>query len=591
MISFHSFCSMIVEDVLNGTTLHYALRNPKFEKSIWSDQKMDVLTFSSPAEWNGLIRLEENLNSWAKQLMIDEELKNTAIKSMRKDLLFLYKQKSIEFGEIWEGEYQQSIQNYCNKIIPESLYLEMDAFTLNGHVLVVDLNVYAIEKDRPGEYDETLQYDELHYFDLNTGEKLDPSTFFDTSKLTQLRNKIKKEVPKEVWVSIQNTENLFTEPVFYGASFYFILSGSANASNETSFNYHQRFTLEEIKPFLNKSGAFKPYLNHTEEFPVHPFIFTSDIETSGAWYQKDYIALLNEDYLIEEDVNPEIHSASYYHQTENGDRLVEFAKYNNNGKIILKVRYDLENSLTEDSTTYSYHTNGLLKSIESYSFEEADENEDTEKNDEDDEDDDNEDIIQYKAILNETCFFNEQEYLIESVYYNEDWSEYFSYNTKEFVKFHYFKNKMIYDGYVESVLGSGISIDFINAIDIWNNYGIERDVKMPTIPIKINDTKIHQEKFYNNNDTHVLDLTLEDNRIISGTQHYGKSNTIEFKIKYNANGQPISYSDQNHSLEYDTISSHIYTVERDRFGKVISYEVKYITPKAETTHKYKVVYE
>src|SRR5690606_9067993 len=158
-----------------------------------------------------------------KQLMFDEQLKNKAINGMRKDLLFLYQQKAIEFGASWDFDKEQSMRDYCNNIIPVNMYLNMDAFTINGHILVVDLNVLAIEKDEPGVYYESLEYDELHDFDPHTGDKIDTTTFVDATKLTQLRNKLKKEVPKEVWESIQASKILFTEPGFDGASFYLIL--------------------------------------------------------------------------------------------------------------------------------------------------------------------------------------------------------------------------------------------------------------------------------------------------------------------------------------------------------------------------------
>jgi hypothetical protein len=324
--------------------------------------------------------------------------------------------------------------------------------------------------------------------------------------------------------------------------------------------------LEEIQPFLKKGGALAPYLLLEEVAPKSSVKLDQFRLESGAWYQKDFSILTNKEYLIEESVNPGVHSASYYLDHDGSDILVQCAEYNKKGKITTKVKYDYSGTETEDSTLYFYHSNGELKRIDYYDVQWDDDT----------------------IYCNVSYHYSDRGDITSIIYVDDDWSSFIDYFYTDHVSLKYFKDKAIMDGYVTSPMGTGLVDDGVEAFHLWEGYEIQRfnshkygDIQSLTK----NGNKLYEERLYNKRDTFIVDLILEKDRVVAGNLLY--QNIMGITVTYDKDGKPLSYSHTN--SEGNTRNS--YLVSRDKFGEVVNYRTVYTTSKGTRERVYKIVYD
>lgn len=480
-------------------------------------------------QWKGEEAVNLELKKLATEMVQSQGFYDRFTRHFTENLAWIFKQEYVEYPEEETKEVTDAYIATLKDYQPAEIDIELEAVALNGHILIVNAGYYyEASKDGREAYYDDLWYEELYYFDLITGERVEPLQIFNQDQQAAFISEALLRVDKK-WKGIINEETIRNgRPIFRGGSFYYLLLGTADVEYIYELNYQLRFELEEIQPFLDKNGPFGDYLNHKSEVPS--ISFAGEYE-SGAWYQQDFNGLIRQQYLSEEPVQKGFKRTEVYETDIRGNRsLSAQCWYNKRGQIIRRLSYK-SGGKTRDSALYTYHPNGENKMIHViYILKKSKYVDD--------------DI----ELTEEKYHFNEQGNMTLYEDIEDGWNK-FDDNFMSYLRYHftYFGEKILVDISYDTPYGVGLYLDDdvekyvvdngyivkVGRVEKNENseYSLTRKGDLITYFMKRNTNEIRHE------------FLVKKGKIIAGTLSSEPLST--FNVSYLKNGKPSIYSTES----------------------------------------------
>ena len=527
-LMFNFFAADYIVDFLNDTKV---ARNYRSERVKGNKYGGDYFQIFYPVlrnnDWKGEEKVNENINNLAIHMAMSQEVHDRFMKYFFENLTYLFE---MEYKDELEGEPNPYI-DLLDSFYPDDVGIDLDIISLNNHIIVVNCIIdYNASRGKHSTYYKNLQYEELAYFDLNTGEQIDPVTFINPNKLEVFHAEAYSKISEEAteFITMEDVKN--GKPVFKGASFYYVVKGNSDATFQSDYNYHVRFELEEIQPYLNKKGGYSAYLKHHKSAPPIVCSMTMDrFGNSNNWYSRDYRQIQNINELLEEPINGKFRATLAYKWKDDNTKYLKYKNtFNKAGYITTQLKYESDGDL-EDSIVFHYYDNNVIKMIQFFDVDYIKEYQN---------DPDYEELDWWEDLW----YFDEKGNmtLYEGTY--DTWNEYDQdYMEHEVMHYSYFGDKVFVDCSYRCKYGTGMT-EGEEFYVIQNGYAIKTTRYLTNKKMEYKIQQKGKELIFNNThykDTMLFILQLKSDRIVSCT--IDANADWSFKVEYNNDGSPTLY--------------------------------------------------
>lgn len=517
-----------VNDHLNDTYVRHFYKSEYLEENNFVDDEIYVsYPLLSENKWKGEAIINEVLRNKALEMAQSKEIYKEFMQYFYDNLEYYLYWYLNDFDENPNGTMSsKDIAEIASQYQPDEVEIDINLLVLNDHILVVSSNIYFEAKSTTRRSSlQSFNFEKLNYYDLNSGNEIDPWTMFSRDKREKLVQKafsMSHDSLRANPAFLQEIRN--SKPVFNGASFYMIVRGQSDASFKNSFNYHVRFPLAEIQPFLDEKGPYALYLDHSEEKPSVPINLINIRTSGGLWYNRDFYWIEDNELLMELPIRGGYKTARMYYKEPERERQVLFEyHYDQNGFIT--AQRSIDDGMTEDSINYIYYQNGQIRCIQyldvAYMLEYSED----------------EDTVHEEDLY----FFDELGNMILYKWIYDDFNDYFpAYIVIDYENVSYFGDKIIVDRHIDNPFGKGMvpNVKMYRIIEgLAFDAGKYSHVGDDSYSI-VRDGDMMISMLTNNGKTYPAEYHFKNDKIISGGW---EDNQWGFTVTYHELGFPVHY--------------------------------------------------
>ena len=348
-------------DLINHTVVHYTSKDLDIDEF---DLKLEQVSYIELKEdqWPGAKKINELILKQAKEIGSTE----FATRFKREY------NKAIEQALI--GEYNECVRTAddpksCDRYYELANGLRMEELTANffitslsNNILIGGMNISfdARHKDITFIVDD-LGFQDLHYYDLTTGQEIDPKTILNPGKLAEFHKLVKSRVPEALKPMADTLDFNLGLPVINGGSFYYFLEGNLEVRTNYQAILQVRLSLEEVLPFINPKGPFKNYLKLKFSNAKHSGISPDNHQHAGIRCLQVAESLRMEHLSGKPYANQTVHISS------SGPSAVDVEiGFNKQGNPRFRTTVTPNPRIPKDSVVYTYYSNGKLRKMDFY---------------------------------------------------------------------------------------------------------------------------------------------------------------------------------------------------------------------------------
>ncbi|MDX2360978.1 MAG: hypothetical protein QNK23_09240 [Crocinitomicaceae bacterium] len=357
-----------IEDLVHKTKVDYTGESGKVVFPSWSDEEIKTYQFRVVNLPDSEAKLNEQISNFLNQLGSDTSIRNDFQEYFREAFSNEVEGHLRFYGETPPGYEDVEHWHPEVKTIYVSVYLLCDkTLIVHGGILYNVVREKNEDFPDPPYKMESQMYSTFQYFNIETGERIDPSSIIKTSK--SFHRLIRSHLPMHFEDLISDDEIEHGFPIFVGGSFYYMLQGNNNVDNDGGAvtSLHVRVPLDEIQRYIVKSGAFEKYRTLRPSNPTG--VRRYDYRLSSRIYGSNYNAAVPYDIVEEIDEKYDYTSCSIYRLNPSNDTVkVGVLTYRPDGRPISKTYSSLSKYEPLDSLSYEYSSKGLLLAVHHYKF-------------------------------------------------------------------------------------------------------------------------------------------------------------------------------------------------------------------------------
>ena len=507
-------------DLINHTAVHYTTKDLDIGEF---DLKMKEVTYIELKEdkWPGAKKINELILKQAKEIGSTE----FASRFEREY------NKAIEQALI--GEYDECVRTAddpksCGRyfeladgMLLEELAVNFFITSLSNNILIGGMNISFDARHKDVTFIvEDLGFQYLHYYDLNTGQEIDPKTILNTKKLAEFHKLVKSRVPEALKPMADTLDFNLGLPVINGGSFYYFLEGNLEVRTDYQAILQVRLSIEEVLPFINPEGPFKSYLKIEFSNANHSRINPYNHQHAGIQCLQIAESLQMLDGLVE-NLSGKSYSNQTVHISSAGRSAIDIEiGFNKQGNPRFRTTMTPNQTIPKDSVVYTYYSNGKLKKVDFYELKKGIDSNGT----------------RYQFMLNHVENFDPQQNKVEYINYEDGF---------------------VADGEYYTYIGDRVIIDHNNQFgrasgyyQEAHEYVITKGAVLPSqnnnqVPLNLQYTsRMSGDTTFiectNERRTEVYLWYIQQNDLVTEImENYGKSHT---KITYDQLKRPTSYS-------------------------------------------------
>jgi hypothetical protein len=417
---------------------------------------------------------------------------------------------------------------------------------------------------------DNLSFQDLHYYDLDKGVEIEPSTILNKKKKREFERLLRRSIPEHLSEIADTLDFSKGFPIFNGASFYYFINGNIEADNDYQIILQPRLSFDEALPFLNPNGPFKAYLKVEKKNPIYNGLAYNETRYYDYHCSREIEALESLGRYISS-LSGELYTGQHL-RVSHGESGYELnVQFNKKGSLVNHKYYSSEEGLADDSVVFEYHPNGMLKMIRRYEVESIHDNKSGDEYD--------------KFFLTKLYEFDELENLIKRTIYDIHTFGFIEV-TAETEYFTYFANRVITDlgaqtssstGFIYEVSESEIiegSLEFI-CLDY------DQSRSRYSIQHFGNETKLLHH--LPEGDTVKMNYFTENNQIKEFYESYGQT---KIQVTYDDDQRPILFEKfRANKTGYGYVMKS--ELEYDSFGRPSSF-TSYMFSSDHSVHSFQV---
>ena len=363
-----------IRDLVQDTKLKYSevtLGKDTYDNELLSSAKyiqLDEETWKGAKKINELLKEDArqlNTTKFKKEFMV--EFNKVVYSELKED--FDYCEMERKRHEHWESDCSYYL-TLGEEFKPNNVRASYWFVGLCGHIAIGGLEVSFRAKRKDNWSFGTQFYQQMHYYDLNKGVEIDPSTIIDPKKKRSFYKLIKQRVPEHMKEMADSLDLSNGFPIFNGASFYYILSGSIDADTDKYPVLHVRLSYDEALQFLNPKGPFKSYLSFPSKASEGTGLMYSEVDFGGM-DQLRYLRSMSDIRHFVEFLNGEQFANISAHCKYRKGEYEWVINFDKNGRLESHWIEDHEDDVVDDSIVFTYHDNGAVKSRHYYELDDV----------------------------------------------------------------------------------------------------------------------------------------------------------------------------------------------------------------------------